>query len=147
MTKIKNLMKPPEPSEQQIQKNIIKFCDLMSGQYPELNLINASMNGLWIPHTHAGIKEKIIQQFKWRIIKILQAVGCLRKGFPDLNLPVARGKWHALYIELKKSNNEKPTDDQIWWLRRLTAEGNYACVCYGEGHAKATLIEYLRGCL
>lgn len=144
MAKIKNLMKPPEPSEYSQQCNVVKFCAIMSAQYPPLKLINASMNGLWIPNTHPGIKNKIIENFKWRIIATLKLTGCLRKGFPDLNLPVASGKWHGLYIELKKESGE-PSEEQKWWLRQLTHQGYYACVCKGENAAKRVLIQYLLG--
>lgn len=148
MAKIKNLMKPVEPSEYKQHCAVIKFCEMMSWQYPELRLINASMNGAWIPNTDPEIKGRgVLKNFKWRIIAILKAAGCMKSGFPDLHLPVARGKWHALFIELKKSSRHKPSDLQIWWLRELTALDNYACVCYGENHAKKTIIEYVRGAL
>jgi VRR-NUC domain len=140
---MRKLKRPPEPSEYSQQCNIVKFCNLMAPQYPDLELINASMNGLWIPNTHPGIKNSIIEKFKWKIIKILKACGCLRKGFPDLNLPVPRKHYHGLYIELKKESGKGPSEDQKWWIRQLTKKGYYACVCIGENAAKRILIQYL----
>src|SRR5699024_2367061 len=42
----------------------------------------------------------------------------LRAGVPDICLPVPRGGYSALYIELKAGRN-KPTDDQLAWLAAL----------------------------
>lgn len=50
----------------------------------------------------------------------------LKKGVPDLFLPVPSGMYHGLYIELKWQEN-KPKREQIEWLRRLRRRG-YKCV-------------------
>lgn len=60
----------------------------------------------------------------------------VRAGVPDLCLPVARGKFHALYIELKVGKN-KATQKQKEWIKRLTKQGNMALVCYGWEEASA----------
>lgn len=72
----------------------------------------------------------------------MQAAG-LKKGFPDICLPVACGRYHSLYIELKRVRGSYLSDDQIKWLNMLSAQGN--CVAWCQGHENATkvILEYL----
>ena len=66
----------------------------------------------------------------------------VKAGIPDLFLPVPRGKFHGLFIEMKAGNN-KTTEKQEQWLRDLTEQG-YACmVCYGYKQAMEVLVRYL----
>lgn len=67
----------------------------------------------------------------------------LKKGVPDLCLPVARGHYNALYIEMKKNRNCRPSADQIEWQIGLNAEGNRAVVCYSADEAIQTIKDYL----
>lgn len=67
----------------------------------------------------------------------------VRAGVPDLCLPVSRGKYHALYIELKVGNN-KATEKQRKWIKRLREQGNLALVCYGWEEASAVLLKYIK---
>lgn len=55
----------------------------------------------------------------------------MRKGVPDLHLPVARGQYHGLYVEMKRRHGETPTRDQADWLEALDAQGY--CVCWAQG--------------
>lgn len=66
----------------------------------------------------------------------------VRPGIPDLCLPVARGKFHGLYIELKYGKN-KPTDYQREWIEKLQRQGYATAVCYGWMQAKECLEKYL----
>lgn len=67
----------------------------------------------------------------------------VRAGVPDLCLPVSRGKFHALYIEMKVGKN-KPTKNQKDWMRKLNEQGNLAIVCYGWEEASAVLMKYIK---
>ena len=71
----------------------------------------------------------------------LKAEG-MRAGVPDICLPVARGGYNALYIELKAGKN-KPTEAQEKWIAALNAAGNLAVVCWGWEAAKKTIETYL----
>lgn len=73
----------------------------------------------------------------------LKAEG-VKAGVPDICLPVARGGYHALYIELKVGKN-KPTKDQERWLQGLNNEGNKAVWCTGWDAARKIIINYLEG--
>lgn len=68
----------------------------------------------------------------------------VQAGIPDLCLPVARGKYHALYIEMKTlKRGSKPSDRQLYWIQRLRELGNAAEVCYGDQAATDLLIRYM----
>lgn len=67
----------------------------------------------------------------------------VRAGVPDLCLPVARGKFHALYIELKVGKNTA-TQKQKAWIKKLEKQGNLALVCYGWEEASKVLLNYIR---
>ena len=62
----------------------------------------------------------------------------VRAGVPDLCLPVARGNYHGLYIELKYGTNTV-TENQREWLNRLQAQGYAVAICYGWEQAKHVL--------
>lgn len=68
----------------------------------------------------------------------------MRKGFPDLFVPLARRGYHGLFIELKRDITRKPTNEQLWWIEKLNAAGYYATVCYGADAAIKEINKYLK---
>lgn len=66
----------------------------------------------------------------------------VKAGVPDINLPVARGGYHGLYIELKAGKN-KTTRKQEEWIAALRQQGYHVSVCYGWEEAKETIENYL----
>ncbi len=104
---------------------------LRDHEYPELKLLNGSLNGVRLTIGQA---------------KKAKRTG-MKKGYPDIFLPVPRGVWHGLFIELKSKNGRMPKkgDDQHWWLSQLLNQG-YSChVCRGADAAIATIKIYLQG--
>jgi hypothetical protein len=75
-------------------------------KYPALALLSGSLNGVKLTAAQAG-KAK--------------AAGML-KGEHDITLPVPRGGYAGLSIELKARKNQ-PTPEQIEYGQRLEAEG------------------------
>ena len=73
----------------------------------------------------------------------LKAAG-MRAGVPDLCLPVPRGGYHGLYIEMKYGKN-KPTQAQNEWLNALREQGYFTAVCYGFYETVNTIRQYLQG--
>lgn len=71
----------------------------------------------------------------------LKAQG-VKAGVPDLCVPVARGCYHSLYIEMKHGRN-RPTGKQLEWIALLRSEGMAAFVCYGASNAIALIETYL----
>lgn len=68
----------------------------------------------------------------------------VRSGVPDVHLPVARGGYHSLYIELKREYGGKaPTDEQVEWAKKLILYGNRVVVAHGFDEARAAIEEYL----
>lgn len=96
------------------------------GKWPELALLHHVKN-----ETTEGEKQ----------VAIDRAMG-VKKGVPDLCLPVARGMYHGLYIELK-SEKGRTSPEQDWWGERLIAQGFAWEVCHGWQSAVRTLERYL----
>jgi len=67
----------------------------------------------------------------------------VKPGVPDLVLPVARGLYHGLYIEMK-AIGKTPSDNQKAWLSWLNEQGYYAVVCEGWYAAAETITKYLK---
>ena len=67
----------------------------------------------------------------------------VKSGVPDIVLPVARGGYHGLYIELKVGKN-KPTDNQKKFMAALNDQDYLAIVCWGFEEARAAITEYLK---
>ena len=66
----------------------------------------------------------------------------VKAGIPDIVLPVARGSFFGLYIELKFGRN-KTSSIQDVWIKRLR-EMNYKVeVCYGWIAAREVIESYL----
>ena len=114
-------------TEAQHQINIIRWSEIVRDVYPELKLLYHIPNG--------GGRDAIEG-------KHLKEQG-VKPGVPDLCLPVPRGAYDALYIELKAEKG-KPSPEQEWWICQLQLEGNYAVVCYGWRSAIKIIEWYLK---
>ncbi len=70
----------------------------------------------------------------------------LKKGFPDNFIAVARGKWHGLFIELKRVKKclSVRSKEQREWIKQLNSAGYKALFCYGAEEAKKAVEEYLK---
>lgn len=71
-----------------------------------------------------------------------------KAGVPDICLPVPRGGYHGLYIELKRVQGGRISAEQMAWIQDLRAQGYQALVCKGFDEARRCLCEYLndKGC-
>lgn len=117
----------PRELEHHEQVGLMQWADALLGKWPELRLLAAIPNG---GQRHKAVAAK------------LKAEG-VRAGFPDLILPVARGGFHGLFIEMKAGKN-KPTAEQIGWHDALRAEGYLVVVCYSWNEAAGEIERYLR---
>lgn len=66
----------------------------------------------------------------------------VKPGVPDLFLPVPSGRYHGLFIEMKKDGGVA-SDDQLWWQEHMKTNGYAAAVCYGWQKAAEVLLWYL----
>lgn len=108
-------------SEDAEQEAVVEYCDL-----------------LHIPIVHIPNEGKRSLSYAAR----MKRMG-LRSGFPDLLVPLARGGYHGLFIEMKYGKN-KTTKEQKEWLERLSAEGYVCAVCYNAAEAIKTIESYNR---
>lgn len=63
-------------------------------------------------------------------------------GFPDVEIPYARGCYHGMYIEMKPVEKGKVSRAQSEWLAFLTEQGYYAQVCRGFEEAREMVNYY-----
>lgn len=113
-------------TEAQHQATIIKWTLVNRGKYPELKLLFHIPNG--------GARDPVEGRH-------LKEQG-VKKGVPDLCLPVPRGQYGALFIELKTEKG-KTSEAQDWWIRELNKVGCFAEVCHGWESAVRVLEWYL----
>lgn len=119
------IIKSPK-NEAEHQMNVIAWSQIHRDKYPDLELLHHIPNG--------GSRNIAEAQH-------LKQMG-VKRGVPDLCLPVSRRGYHALYIELK-TDTGRATQEQKWWGERLLAQGNMWQVCHGWEAAVAALEQYL----
>ena len=69
----------------------------------------------------------------------------MKPGVPDIFLPVAKGRYHGLFIEMKRKYGGRQTPEQKAWQAALLEQGYAACVCNGFEEARDTIDWYMRG--
>lgn len=108
------------------QTALFEWAAMQEGKYPELAMMYHVPNGgSRNPYEAANLKRQGV-----------------KAGVPDVWLPVPRGEYHGLVIEMKAGSN-KPTKDQLWWIANLTRQGYFVTVCYTWSAASKKIIEYL----
>lgn len=115
-------------TENQEQALIFEWAGLNERRHPELRLLFAVPNGGYRPPKTAAI---------------LKATG-VKSGVPDICLPVPRGEYHGLYIELKRRKGGALSANQRIWLNALTEQGHMAVCCKGADEAIRTIERYLK---
>ena len=115
---------PLEDAEQRI---IFQWAAMETAARPELGLLYAIPNG-----GKRAIKTAVA----------LKKQG-VKRGVPDMCLPVSRGGYHGLYIELKRQKGGTVSDEQREWIAALNSQGYKAIICHGAEEA----IEQIRGYL
>lgn len=96
-------------------------------KYPELKLLSCSLN---------GVKLSAMQAKKAKDSGMLA-------GEHDVRLPVARGGYHCLSIEMKAGDN-RPTIKQLDYGTMLEEEGGYVRYCWSFEEAKKVIEDYLK---
>jgi hypothetical protein len=119
---------PAPITEAQHQAAVIRWSEQPSirAKWPCLALLHHIPNG--------GARDEIEGAH-------LKAQG-VRRGVPDLHLPVARGQYHSLYIEMKTATGQ-PSTEQKWWIEELNRQGHFATVCHGWASAVMVIEWYL----
>ena len=117
-------MKHLESAHQQQVVEWARWASL-SAKYPMLEMLHCSLNGVKLSKSQAGIAK---------------GQGML-SGVPDLFLPVPRGKYHGLYIEMKHGSNTL-TDNQKKFLQNAANVGFAVSVCYSAQEAIKRIEDY-----
>lgn len=114
-------------SEALEQEALIQWANFARQEFKELEMLF---------HIPNGAKREI------RVGAALKRQG-VKAGVPDLFLPVARGIYHGLFIEMKVGKN-KQTAEQYIWETNLVRENYKVVVCYSWIEAKEVIIKYLK---
>lgn len=127
MKKKKRTPTAPCPTEYSEQCSIFRRAQLHSRQWPELRFLNGSLNGVRLTIGQA-VKAK--------------AAG-MKKGVPDLQLPIRRGNYSGLFIELKRIKGGRVEPEQKLWAAMLTSQGYKHVFAYGCDAAWKAITDYL----
>lgn len=116
-------MKRGEDTE---QMKVINWANWNINKWPELK---------WLFHIPNGGKRNKAEAARFKMAGV-------KAGVSDLELPVARGKYHGLFIEMKYGKN-KATDAQEEFIEFVKQKGYLAVVCNGADEAINVLEQYL----
>lgn len=114
------------PTEDEEQAYIVSWAKINESRYPELKLL------YHIPNEGKRSGREGAR---------MKSIG-LRRGVSDLCLPIARGIYHGLYIELK-SLDGKLTKEQNEFLAAVREQGYCGFACYGGVSAVKVIEQYL----
>ena len=106
---------------------VMDWCRWQEKKHPELGLIFHIVN--------EGKRNKMVGLQ-------LQKMG-MKKGIPDICLPVSNGKYNSLWIELKADKTKRLTKEQKDWIKKLNDYGNQALRCNGADEAIEIIKKYL----
>ena len=116
------------PKEGEEQATLMSWARMQRWRWPgELDLL------FHIPNGGARSKSEAAR-FKAEGVKA---------GVPDLFLPVPRGEYHGLFIELKRQAGGRLSDEQKEWIPALQAQGYRVEVCKGWEAAVKVIEDYL----
>lgn len=108
------------------QETLFTWSEMKSVTHPELELM------FHVPNGGKRTKSEAAR---------LKRQG-VKAGVPDIFLPVPRGRYNGLWIELKSGRNTA-TSKQKEWIKRLREQGYAAEVCVGWECAVMAIETYL----
>lgn len=116
----------PVPTESEEQQALFNWIRLSVGKYPELkSAYHIANEGKRTVANGAKLKRE-----------------GLSPGVPDICVPVAKGKYHALYIELKRKKGGRISPQQEEFIGKLNSQGNLAVICFGWDEARKIIEWY-----
>ena len=120
-----------QPTEEQEQAAVIEWRDLMAVQFPALEDLIHIPNG--------GLRSKS-EAVRFKRLGV-------RPGVSDLFLPEPVGKYHGLWVEMKRKKGGKLRPDQKDWIDRMNRKGYLAVRADGAEEACEVIYKYLTGAL
>ena len=112
------------PTEDQEQEAFFEWIRYQEHTYPGINLAF---------HVPNGGSRNVVEAAKFKRIGV-------KAGVPDIIIPVAKGKYHGMYIEMKRTKNGRLSEAQANWMQALNQQGYYAVMAKGCKEA----IEFVR---
>lgn len=113
------MVKSLVPREDDEQIVVVQWANMNTAKYEDVDLIY---------HIPNGGKRNAREAARFREMGV-------KVGMPDLHLPVSRGIYHSLYIEMKRRQGGRLTEAQNRRIKRLQKAGNCVCVCRGAEEA------------
>lgn len=113
--------------EDLIQSEIVRWLYKESKDIPELWLFHHIPNGGW-RGMQAGMRFKSLG---------------VRSGVPDISIPIKRGYYHGLWLEIKDGKKGVVSDNQKEWHARLTEAGHFVAVIRTAEEGIETIKWYL----
>lgn len=118
----------PPPYEADEQETLFEWALWNLGRLPELDYMHAIPNG---GSRHPAEAVRLKKQG-------------VKPGVPDIFLPEPRGRYHGLYIEMKRAEKGKTTNDQGRWLHHLASRGFMTVICYSCDGAIQVIEQYMK---
>ena len=113
-------------SESEHQQEFIRWCKLHKTILPDLAHLYAIPNGA---ATTENNRSRLVAEG-------------LKQGVSDLHLPVPKGPYHGLWLEMKTSKGIV-TPEQARWIRAMRSLGHAALVVRSWADATAVIERYL----
>lgn len=113
------------PTESQMQVAVIAWCRLQRNGLEQA--IHIPNEGKRSPRRGAQLKRE-----------------GMKPGVLDIFIPLAKGGWHGMWLELK-SHGKKPTADQSRFLTGMIAQGYLAAWTDSQDVALRMLADYAAG--
>lgn len=134
---VSGVVKPP--TEHAEQAALFRWAEGLEPIYPQLMMLFAIPNGAGVNHQ----RNRHGQRFSLEGAK-LKREG-MKQGVPDVFLAAPFGKWHGLFIEMKrvKKSLSKVTPEQLGWKTALEGMGYRVEICYGWEAARDVILDYL----
>lgn len=114
------------PTEDEEQIALFSWASLNLGRFPELELMH---------HIPNGGKRSKSEAVRFRAMGV-------KAGVCDIFLPVPRGGFHGLYIEMKALDG-RPTKQQTEFINAVKKQGYCGRFCYGASEAIREIEAYL----
>jgi hypothetical protein len=130
--------KPRVERERGMQVNLFRWAAAQECVLPRLKLLFAVPNG--------GARPAVMKDGRrFSVAAARMKAEGVKRGVPDICLPVPMGGFCGLWIEMKAGDNPA-SPEQRAWMSALAAEGACVHVVRDEWlHAKALIEDYLAG--
>ncbi|HET8550928.1 MAG TPA: VRR-NUC domain-containing protein [Gammaproteobacteria bacterium] len=124
----------PKHRESHAQRALFRWIRKQGNLLPGLEHAFAIPNGAYLQG------DKLQRAKRWGQLKAEGA----QEGVSDIFVPVPRGQFHGLWIEMKaaKPHDAAVTPAQWGWIAAMRTQGYEAVLCRGEREAMAAILDY-----